>query len=192
MKKNKIIGPISKSPLVVNLLGGPGSSKSTSAALLFSILKRKDINAELVTEFAKSAAWENNVKAIENQAYIFGRQCYEISRCADEVDVIITDSPLLLSIIYNHDKRLTENFNLSVMDVFNSYNNLNIFLKRPEKYNPKGRFHTSNEAKILDNEILDVLEERKIPYIQITPNDDGYQFIIDLIINKLKEIKTNI
>ena len=100
MKNNKITGPISKSPLVVNLLGGPGSSKSTSAALLFAILKRKDINAELVTEFAKSAAWENNVKAIENQAYVFGKQCYKMSRCADDVDVIITDSPLILSIIY--------------------------------------------------------------------------------------------
>lgn len=188
MKNNKIIGPISKSPLVVNLLGGPGSSKSTSAALLFSILKRKDINAELVTEFAKSAAWENNVKAIENQAYVFGKQCYKMSRCADDVDVIITDSPLLLSIIYNHDKRLTENFNLSVMDVFNSYNNLNIFLNRAKKYNPKGRFQTEDEAKAIDNEILDALEERCVPYIRVTPNDEGYQFITDLIITKLKDI----
>ena len=188
MKNNKIIGPISKSPLVINLLGGPGSYKSTSAALLFSILKRKDINAELVTEFAKSAAWENNVKAIENQAYVFGKQCYKMSRCADDVDVIITDSPLLLSIIYNHDKRLTENFNLSVMDVFNSYNNLNIFLNRAKKYNPKGRFQTEDEAKAIDNEILDALEERCVPYIRVTPNDEGYQFITDLIITKLKDM----
>lgn len=188
MKNNKITGPISKSPLVVNLLGGPGSSKSTSAALLFAILKRKDINAELVTEFAKSAAWENNVKAIENQAYVFGKQCYKMSRCADDVDVIITDSPLILSIIYNHDKRLTENFNLSVMDVFNSYNNLNVFLNRAQKYNHKGRFQTEDEAKAIDEEILSTLKERGVPYIKVTPNDEGYQFITDLIMAKLKDI----
>ena len=188
MKNNKITGPISKSPLVVNLLGGPGSCKSTSAALLFAILKRKDINAELVTEFAKSAAWENNVKAIENQAYVFGKQCYKMSRCADDVDVIITDSPLILSIIYNHDKRLTENFNLSVMDVFNSYNNLNVFLNRAQKYDHKGRFQTEDEAKAIDEEILSTLKERGVPYIKVTPNDEGYQFITDLIMTKLKDI----
>ena len=39
--------------LVVNLFGVPGAGKSTGAAYVFSKLKMKGINAELVTEFAK-------------------------------------------------------------------------------------------------------------------------------------------
>lgn len=42
-----------KNTLVVNLLGGPGCGKSTGAAYIFSQLKMRNIDAELVTEFAK-------------------------------------------------------------------------------------------------------------------------------------------
>ena len=62
--------------------------------------------------------------------YMFGKQSYRIARCAGKVDVIVTDSPLPLSIHYNSDPRLTDNFNLTVMDVFNSYNNICYFFRR--------------------------------------------------------------
>lgn len=90
------------------------------AAYIFSELKMRGINAELVTEFAKDKVWENNDEVFKNQAYIFGKQSYKMSRCRDKVDVIITDSPLPLSIFYNHDKVLDEDFNRTVMNVFNT------------------------------------------------------------------------
>ena len=79
----------------------PGAGKSTGAAYIFSQLKMHGINAELVTEFAKDKVWENNTEVFKNQAYLFGKQSYRISRCKDKVDVIVTDSPLPLSIFYN-------------------------------------------------------------------------------------------
>ena len=39
--------------LVVNLTGAPGAGKSTGAAYVFSQLKMRGINCELVTEYAK-------------------------------------------------------------------------------------------------------------------------------------------
>lgn len=39
--------------ILINLFGAPGTGKSTGAAYIFSQLKMKGINAELVTEFAK-------------------------------------------------------------------------------------------------------------------------------------------
>ena len=39
--------------IIVNLFGVPGAGKSTGAAYIFSQLKMKGINAELITEFAK-------------------------------------------------------------------------------------------------------------------------------------------
>lgn len=46
------------SSIVINLFAGPGAGKSTTAARLFSTLKLRGKNAELVQEFAKGAAWE--------------------------------------------------------------------------------------------------------------------------------------
>lgn len=42
-----------KKPLVINLFGAPGAGKSTGAAIVFAELKKRGVNAELVTEFTK-------------------------------------------------------------------------------------------------------------------------------------------
>ena len=57
--------------ILVNLFGAPGAGKSTGAAYIFSQLKMRGINAELVTEFAKDKVWEGSKAVFENQAYIF-------------------------------------------------------------------------------------------------------------------------
>ena len=105
--------------IVVNLFGVPSAGKSTGAAYIFAKLKMKGINAELITEFVKDKVWEENKEVFKNQAYIFGKQSFKISRCKDKVDVLITDSPLPLSIFYNKDEVLGEDFNKVVMNVFN-------------------------------------------------------------------------
>lgn len=172
--------------LVINLFGVPGAGKSTGAAYIFSQLKMKGINAELVTEFAKDKVWENNTEVFKNQAYLFGKQSYRLSRCKDKVDVIVTDSPLPLSIFYNNDPTLTENFNKSVMDVFNSYDNLNYLLLRTKPYNPAGRHQTEEESDKLKAPMVSLLTDRNIAYDETTGDIDGYQKVIDEAMRVLK------
>ena len=42
-----------KDTLIINLIGGPGSGKSTTAAGLFYKLKQMGIDCEMALEFAK-------------------------------------------------------------------------------------------------------------------------------------------
>lgn len=167
--------------LVVNLFGVPGSGKSTGAAYIFAMLKMNGINAELVTEYAKDKVWEDNAEVFRNQAYLFGKQSYRLSRLAGKVDVIVTDSPLPLSILYNEDERLNETFNQSVMDVFNSYNNMNFLLRRTKPYNPSGRRQTEAESDALGAEIIQLLNERHIYCKQVDGDIGGYDSIVDVI-----------
>ena len=171
--------------LIVNLFGVPGAGKSTGAAYIFAKLKMLGINAELITEFAKDKVWENNSEVFKNQAYLFGKQSYRISRCKDKVDVIVTDSPLPLSIFYNTGEFLTENFNKSVMDVFNSYNNLNFLLLRTKPYNPIGRHQSEEESDALKQQMVQLLKERGISYVEVDGDIVGYDKIIE-------EIKKNL
>lgn len=177
-----------KKTVVVNLFGAPGSGKSTGAAYLFYKLKTRGIDAELVTEFAKDKVWEEDWEVFNNQAYIFGKQSYRLSRCDGKVDVIVTDSPLILSILYNKDKRLTENFNRSVVDVFNSYQNINFLLSRTKPYNPNGRLQTEKESDELYEKIFSLLVERKIDFFHGIPGDvSGYNIILSEIMRYLSQ-----
>ena len=135
-----------KKPVVINLTGAPGAGKSTGAAKLFYELKTLGINCELVSEFAKDKTWEHNATALNCQEYIFGKQSYKLKRCRDEVDVIITDSPLPLTIIYTKDEQIKKPLTELVLAIYNSYDNINFFINRVKPYNPKGRNQTEAES----------------------------------------------
>lgn len=172
--------------IVVNLFGAPGAGKSTGAAYIFYRLKELGYNAELVTEFAKDKVWEESKEVFKNQAYIFGKQSFRLSRLKDKVDVVITDSPILLSVFYNKDPVLGENFNNTVLDVFNSYNNVNYYIKRVKEYNPKGRFQTEEESDVIGCvELPKFLKSMNVETEEIFGNIDGYNKIVDDLINRM-------
>ena len=166
--------------LVVGLYSGPGARKSTLAAHVFAELKWKNINCELVTEYAKDMVWGETTKVLENQTYVFGKQYNRIYRVAKHVDVLITDSPLALSIIY--DKKKSEHFKNLVMEKYNEFNNLNFFVIRCAEFNPKGRLHNEKEAEEKDQEVLNMLSENKIPFTTIRGERESVGRIVDIIL----------
>ena len=172
---------------VVNLFAPPGAGKSTGAAYIFAKLKMAGVNAELITEFAKDKVWEDNKEAIKNQAYIFGKQYYRMSRCKNKVDVLVTDSPLILSILYNTDGTLGEEFNKVVSNVFSSFNNLNYWLKRVKPYNPKGRLQTEEEATALVPKLKQILFDEHVDYKEYRGLEEDYDKIIDDVLLHLNE-----
>lgn len=173
--------------IVVNLFGVPSAGKSTGAAYIFSKIKMAGINAELITEFAKDKVWEENSEVFkpDNQCYLFGKQFYRMSRCRDKVDVIVTDSPLPLSIFYNKSKVLGENFNKIIMSCFNSFDNISYLLLRDKPYNPKGRLQTEAESDALKEPLVNLLQNRNIKYKTVKGNIREYDKIADYVIQKL-------
>lgn len=170
-----------KKPIVINLFGPPGSGKSTGAAEVFAALKKSGVNVELVTEFAKDKTWEHNATALGCQEYVFGKQSYRLARCRNDVDVIVTDSPLPLTMIYNTNPALGEKFNEVVFSIFDTYRNYNYYINRVKPYNPKGRNQTEAESDALNEPIEDLLAMWDIEYRRVDGNDEGYQDIIDEI-----------
>ena len=175
--------------IVINLFGAPGVGKSTGAAYIFALLKMAGIEAELVTEFAKDKVWEGNTAVFENQAYIFGKQSFRLSRCANKVDVIVTDSPLPLSIQYNQNDISRDNFNKYVLDIFNSYENKNYYLTRIKEYSGNGRFQTEDESNQIGKEIIKILNDNNIEYRYVNGDESNYRFIADEIIKLVKTRK---
>lgn len=167
---------------VINFFGGPGCGKSTAAAGLFYTMKKAKYNVELVTEFAKDLVYEENHKALSEQNYVFANQEYRLSRLKGKVDYVITDSPLILSLIYA--KNYPHSFHSFCVDMFCLYDNINIFINRKHDYVNDGRIQTENQAKEIDNDIRHYLREYGCRYVIYDAGDDTPIKIFEDLKNK--------
>ena len=169
--------------IVVNLFAGPGVGKSTTAARIFAELKMHGVNCEMALEFAKDKVWEESFKTMDDQIYIFGKQFHKIWRLKDKVDVIICDSPLPISIVY--DKENSETFHTLIMEQFNKFDNYNVLLTRSGEYQKEGRVQTEEEAKGVDEIVKKMLKDYNIVH-EVMPIDGAAMKITERILEELK------
>ena len=156
-----------KSLTVINLFGGAGVGKSTIAASLFSNLKTNLVSCELVTEYVKDVVWDNSVGILDNQLLITSNQYHKLFRLVNKVDIAVCDSSLLVGSIYDNS---CVKLNDLVLELYNSFNNINFFVERATKYDSTGRYHTETQAIEIDNKIKKYLISKRIPYINISCN----------------------
>ncbi len=145
-------------PVSINVFGGPGVGKSTTAALLFGMLKCNGVNCELITEFPKDLVYEGRLNTFKNQSYVWSKQYHRMWRVKDHVDVIVTDSPLLLQTAY--DDRYLCGLTPLIVESHRKFDNFNILVERGKlPYEPSGRYQTEDQAKEVDKNIRTTLEE---------------------------------
>lgn len=173
--------------LVVNLYGAPGAGKSTGAAYIFYKLKQAGINCELVTEFAKDKVWEGAKAVFEDSCYIFGKQHFRMHRLMGKVDVVITDSPLLVSAFYSPDEFREELSSLAKKS-FDKFQ-VSYFINRVKEYNPKGRFQTEEESNQVADEMWKFLRSNDVDLLNGVGNEVGYNTIVDDILGRLGRAK---
>jgi len=153
---------------IINLYGGPGTGKSTTAAGLFHLMKLESIECELVTEYAKDLVWSERHLMFSEQDYISAKQNHRLRRLYNKVDFAITDSPLILGFFYISDSFPgKDHFCNFVREMFNSYDNINIFLERVKKYNSNGRNQTEEEAKAIDDRIKEFLVTNNLDFYSV-------------------------
>jgi len=172
---------IAKTPLIINCYGGPNAGKSTFSAGLFHKLKTLGVNCELVTEVAKDFTWEENWCALNNQFYTTANQLYRQDRLEGKVDIIITDSPILIGLFYYKPiaQAIDDAFKTLVLETYKRKNNLNILIERMHgKYQQAGRTQTLEQSKQIDNNIQTFLDKEQLPYITATKNRESIDAVI--------------
>jgi adenylate kinase family enzyme len=174
--------------LVINLFAGPGSGKSTTCAGIFSRLKLNNINCEMALEYAKEKVWENSLEILDDQIYVFAQQLHRLNILKNKVDVIITDSPLLLSMIYN--KEPNNIFSELVFNQFDKFENVNYYIERDENFNPKGRVQNLEQSIDKDNEIKILLDNNHVPY-DIVNKINAVDKITEDILKRLNKNEDN-
>lgn len=183
--------------IVVNLLGAAGSGKSVLASEVFSKLKKEGYNCEYVSEFVKQSVYEGNYTVLKNQLYVLANQYYHIDLLRDKVDIIVTDSPLLLSIFYNNNfdkansyKIPDELFRDLIMYVHSTFDNLNFFIKRNHPYKKEGRYQDESLAREEEGVMQKLLSGLGINVRQLLSTDNCAQIIVDAVKNRCEFYKT--
>lgn len=181
--------------LYVNFFAGPSTGKSTMSGGLFYRLKRTGINCEYIQEYAKDKTWSEDRQTLLCQPYVTGKQYYRNTRLLNKVKVAVTDSPIILGLLYQ-GVGCNKSWERWLLEAFNEFNNLNIFLVRnpnDHPYNPSGRSQTEEESILLDSEIKVILDREKIDYHIVemsevdleTWSDPGLDKIYKLVMDKL-------
>jgi nicotinamide riboside kinase len=176
--------------LVVNLIGPPGTGKSTMAAEIFSKLKWKGVNCELVGEFAKELVWEDRYETMKDEIYLYGKQHHRIFRLDGKVDVIVTDRPLILSVLYNNlygDGKESDAFTNLILHSVDKFDNYNILLKRTKAYAEEGRVQSEKESDEMRDEILSILNEHKVDYTEMPAMSETSDKIVNDIMGCIND-----
>ena len=175
--------------LIVNLFGGPGAGKSAfSHGIMWKLKSEFRTESEMAPEYAKDIVFEDNPKKLENQIYIFGKQHNRVHRLREKVSVIVTDSPILLSIIYDkHNKKALKEL---ILDEYKEYNTLNIVINRTHEYSEVGRYQKEAEALKVHEQVIQVLNENEIIYHQFdsNPPEENLAKIMNLVMKQLHEL----
>lgn len=164
---------------VINLYGGPSSGKSTTAAAVFAELKIQGYNVELVTEYAKGMTWQDSMKVLKNQIYVFGKQHHYLTRPQNQVDFIITDSPILMSIVYDLDNN--EPLKKLIKSEYDKMQNIDIYLLRNSPYQQAGRSQNEKQAKVIDEKIYNVLVDYSKKYHTLVADKKAIKKIVDMV-----------
>ena len=178
---------MNKDTLVVNFFGGPGTGKSTTMAHCFAELKWKNIDCEMCTEYAKDKVWEGSEHVLENQFYVSGKQYHKLKRLEGKVEVILTDSPILLGLIYGN--REPRAFKDLLVEYHKTFNNLNIFLKRVKPFHQNGRLQDEESARAIDEELYNFVGSQRGDFLETPATRENIGSIVSIIENKLKQLK---
>lgn len=156
--------------IVINLLGGPGSGKTTAAMQICSILKSEGFEARYVSEYAKdvlaAGRGDELVKgSLAMQQEIFMKQTERIDAQYGQVDFVVTDSPTILSACYLKDGGPdAAAFVSAAIADYRSRENFTAFIDRdpsPFSFEQEGRVQDYEQALAMDEKILGFLKEHR-------------------------------
>ncbi len=146
--------------IIIDLIGQPCSGKSTLTGDLFTTLKKKGYNVDMSPEYAKELVYEKNFFLLDNQLHVYSEQLRRIKRLENNVDIVISDTSLLLSLVYY--KENNPHFNDMVLWDYNNLNHMTYYLKSSFAYKKEGRHQDEENAKLIDVKVKDVIDTHSI------------------------------
>lgn len=132
----------------INIWGGPGSGKSTTASALYTLMKCSGYSVELVEEQSRRLIRDGSANLFKTPGYSAALQFAAIYN-AGPFEYVICDAPVLSKLAYENPSKEVEDYIRYLDELLPGYD---VFLERSRshRYEPIGRIHTEDEARKLD------------------------------------------
>lgn len=154
----------------INLFGAPNAGKSTLSSELYSILKKRGISCELVSEYAKDLIYRENMLEVSDQLKVLAEQHYRTRVLDGKVEYIVNDAPFLSSAIYFdiNQTYLTKipDFKKVCVELHKQYDNLDYIIKANMNFTEKeGRIHNNVQTcEKIEQGFINLMEENNFEY----------------------------
>jgi ABC-type dipeptide/oligopeptide/nickel transport system ATPase component len=164
--------------------GGAGCGKSTAAASTFAALKKAGKSVEFADEYIKFWTYIPRIPQGFDSLYVQAKQINkEDTILRSGTDIIVSDSPIFLQYFYaeHHNAPCKEQLLEIAIEFEKVYPSLNIVLERKdEDYDEHGRYETLQQAKDIDQEFEEYLNNLNIPH-SVYPCRDTDVMISDIL-----------
>lgn len=172
---------------IINVYGGPGAGKSTSAAYLYYLLKIGKANVELVREYVKDWAWEGRAFGAYDEIYFLGKQVRHESMLFGKVDWIVTDAPVYMTAYYASiycSPTLARGVMAEAQAFYqqvseDKHQHIHIMLNRTRPYVQEGRYQNESQAHAVDDGVGDMLERNGVQVIRCDSNEDSLKNVLE-------------
>ena len=128
-------------------------------------LKKAGYNVEYVSEYAKELVLENRTNELDDQRKVTDEQYRRFDRIRNSAEIIVTDSPVLLGMVYG-DGKIDDEYKKQIRAYHDSFDNFNMLVARPEnaKFQTEGRVHDEKQSLELDSKIKGMLDTQGVFY----------------------------
>lgn len=168
--------------LLINFTGAPGAGKSTIAAALFYHLKMRKWNVELVTEYTKELILTDDQWNLADELLVFSEKYRRVKKMSS-VDIVITDSPLINSVVYG-EKQFGPAASAFYEEVARSFDSLYFAISRTVAYVPLGRMPDEKAAQEAGEGIIENVRRINAPMWLATGDEAGLPGMIDIVENQ--------
>lgn len=144
------------------------------------------MDAMMSMEIAKRHVYSGS-KDIATQEGLFGDQLKELNLFNNHVEVIVSEAPLLFSIIYDKAYSETDNidFYRNVSTKYKQFDNMEFLLTRAHEYRQEGRYQDEQGAKDVDKIIRTVLKDNGVSPVEIAPYEESAITIARMVMERL-------
>lgn len=162
---------MNKNTLIIDIYGGPGSGKSSTAKMLSGLISSLGYTSETPEEYPKYLIHKEDYKSLENQIGIFREHKSRIDDLLGKYDFIISDSPTLMQNIYikeRYGKKEYKNLRKLVKLEHKKHNDkrVSFFLNRKHNFKEIGRVQNEEQALEKSKQIKEYLIKNKVNFFE--------------------------